>query len=365
MFLIEDPAGRRPVIRGRIDMVSTRVAGRFVIRNATIEARPDTPAGSIYGRSIGTGTALDAARLSVGAEVMLAGRCEVTGGIDMSMGDMSSLSIGGECVLRAPGRTALDLTNAEIRAVLRLDRDASVAGTIRLAGAAIHGTLALHGELSHPEQLSLVDGSAMKVDGDVYLDGLRTTGGRVNFRGATLGSVRADRAQLDNPAGYSVSLNQALVKGSVRLADGFTSTGLVGLGRSTIEGRLQFTGGSFSCPAPTPRNEPGHAIEAVSATVRGGIDLGWQAVTPSVDFTDAATTFLADDPNAWPPALHDRRPDLRPVRETRGRAAAADLGSGRAVRLAAPPGRVRLRPVRAGGPGVPPARVRSPRPSRC
>ena len=300
VFLIEDPAGRRPVIRGRIDMVSTRVAGRFVVRNATIDARPGTPAGSIYGRSIGTGTALDAARLSVGAEVMLAGRCEVTGGIDMSMGDMSGLSIGGECVLRAPGRTALDLTNAEIRAVLRLDRDASVAGTIRLAGAALRGTLALHGELSHPEQLSLVDGSGMKVDGDVYLDGLRATGGRINFRGATLGSVRAHRAQLDNPAGYSVSLNQALVKGSVRLADGFTSTGLVGLGRSTIEGRLQFTGGSFSCPASTRRNEQGHAIEAVSATVRGGIDLGWQTVTPSVDFTDAATTFLADDPNAWP-----------------------------------------------------------------
>jgi hypothetical protein len=300
VFLIEDPAGRRPVIRGRLDMVSTRIAGRFLIRNASLEARPDLPTGSIYARSTVGGIALDAARLSVGAAVMIAGRCEVNGGIDMSMGDMSSLSIGADCVLRAPGRTALDLTNAEIRALLRLDGSASVTGTIRLAGAVIHGTLALHGELTEPEQLSLVDGSAMKVDGDVYLDGLRATGGRVNFRGATLGSVRADRAVLNNPGGYSVSLNQAVVKGSVRLADGFTSTGLVGLGRSTIEGRLQFTGGSFACPAPTQRNEQGHAIEAVSATVRGGIDLGWQAVSPSVDFTDATTTFLADDPAAWP-----------------------------------------------------------------
>ena len=69
------------------------------------------------------------------------------------------------------------------------------------------------------------------------LDGLRTDGGRVNFRGATMGSLGADRAQLHNPGGYSVSLSQARVTGSVRLVDGFTSTGLVVLNRSTIEGR--------------------------------------------------------------------------------------------------------------------------------
>ena len=34
------------------------------------------------------------------------------GRIDMSMGDMSSVSIGENCVLRAPGGTAMDLTNA-------------------------------------------------------------------------------------------------------------------------------------------------------------------------------------------------------------------------------------------------------------
>ncbi len=53
-------------------------------------------------------------------------------------------------------------------------------------------------------------------------------------------------------------------------------------------------------PAPALRNEHGHAIQAISATVRGGVDLGWEAVSPSVDFTDATTTFLADDPATWP-----------------------------------------------------------------
>jgi hypothetical protein len=300
VFLIEDPARRRPVIRGRFDMGSTKIAGRLLIRNATLEAGAGVPGGSIYARSAVSGTALSAPRLSVGTEVMLAGRCEVSGRIDMSMGDLSSVLISGPSALRAPGRVALDLTNAELRANLRLSLDATVEGTIRLSGAVIHGTLALQGTLSGAERRSLVGATALAVDGDVHLAGLRTDGGRLNFRGATLGSLSADAAQLHNPGGYSVSLNQATVKGSVRLVDGFTSTGLVVLSRSTIEGRLQLTGGSFACPAPAPHNEHGHAIEAISATARGGIDLGWKAVSPSVDFTDATTTFLADDPAAWP-----------------------------------------------------------------
>ena len=300
VFLIEDPAGRRPEIRGRFDLSSARISGRFLIRNATLEARTDLPKGSLYAMPSVIGTALSAARLSVGAEVILAGRCEVTGRIDMSMSDMSSVSIGENCVLRAPAHTALDLTNAEIRSLLRLDENAAIEGTLRLAGAVIHGTLALHGQMNQPEHLSLVGGSAMTVDGDVYLNGLRTNGGRVNFRGATLGSLFAGGAQLNNPSGSSIHLSAAMIKGPVRLANGFTSNGIVALNRTTIEGRLQLTGGSFICPAPAPGNEHGHAIAAISARVRGGMDLGWATASPSVDFTDATTTSLADDPATWP-----------------------------------------------------------------
>ena len=53
-------------------------------------------------------------------------------------------------MLKAAGRTVLNLTNSEIRADLRLDPDAVVEGTIRLAGAVIHGTLALRGQLAGP-----------------------------------------------------------------------------------------------------------------------------------------------------------------------------------------------------------------------
>jgi hypothetical protein len=57
----------------------------------------------------------------------------------------------------------------------------------------------------------------------------------------------------------------------------------------------------FECSHPSPTNEDGHAIEAISATVHGSVDLGWKAVTPSVNFTDLTTSSLADDPQTWPP----------------------------------------------------------------
>jgi hypothetical protein len=48
-------------------------------------------------------------------------------------------------------------------------------------------------------------------------------------------------------------------------------------------------------------SENGHAIKAISAIIRGSMDLGWASVSPSVDFTNATTTFLADNAGNWPP----------------------------------------------------------------
>ncbi len=299
VFIIADQSGRRPVILGQIDMARTRISGLLLIRDATLEDAGAAAAGG-YARSAAPGCALRAPRLSVGAEVALEGQCLITGSVDLSMSELSGVTIGGSCVLTAPGRTALNLTNAELGADLRLEAGSTVNGTVRLPGAVIHGALVIRGTISSPERRSCVGATALVVDGDVDLSDIRVTGGRVNFRSARLGSVHADGARLDNPGGYTLSLNQTLVQGSVRLVDGFTSTGLVVLNRCTIDGRLVCTGGSFACPGPADRNEHGHAIEAISATVRGGMDLGWSAVTPSVDFTDATTTFLADDPATWP-----------------------------------------------------------------
>jgi hypothetical protein len=300
VFLIEDPSGLRPSIRGRVTVASARIGARFIMRHVTMAPPAHERRSSVYERPTTIGAALNGRRLSAGAEVTLEGDCSVTGRIDLSMSDMSSMSIGENCVLQTPGATALDLTSATIQAGFLLSDGARVEGTVRLAGAAVHGTFALHGELSHPEQLTLVDGSGITVDGDVNLDGMRATGGGVNLRSASLGSLSARGAQLRNPDGYSLRLSQALIKGPLRLINGFTSTGLIALNRTTVEGRMHLTGGSFECPGPTAANPHGHAIEAISATVHGSIDLGWEHVSPSVDFTDATTTFLADNPATWP-----------------------------------------------------------------
>jgi hypothetical protein len=300
VFLMDDAAGRRPLIRGRLDMASTRIAGQFLIRQAVIEVQAGRPAGSVYETALARDLAISAPRLSVGAELALAGQCEVTGGIDLSMADVSRFSIGASCALRAPGRTALDLTNAEIRAFLRLDKDAAIEGAVRLAGAVSHGTLALHGHLSKPEGGTLISASGMTVEGTVYLDDLRTEGGTLAFSGARLGGLTARRTRLDNADGYTLWFSQAVVNGSVRLIDGFTSTGLVALNQTAIEGRLHVTGGTFVCPRPSAGNVAGHAIEAIAATVHGNVDLGWTSVSPSVDFTGLTTSSLADDPATWP-----------------------------------------------------------------
>ncbi len=267
-----------------------------------MQTRTDASAGSNYASPAVVGKVVNAARLSVGAEVILEGRCEVAGTLDLSRGQMSSLSIGGNCLLRAPGRIALDLTNAELGGDLTIHSGAAVEGSIRLTSAHVRGNLSLQGtQLSAPERTSLVSAHTAIVDGYVELRDLRASGGRLRFGSGTFGNVVAVRAQLENPGGFTLDLHQATVKGSVVLGDGFRSAGLVTLSRSTISGRLEFSGGTFNCPAPFERNPDGHAIAAVSATVRGGIELGGASISPSMDFTNTTTTFLADDPQSWPP----------------------------------------------------------------
>jgi hypothetical protein len=299
VFLI-DASGRRPHIRGRVDMGGARIGGQFLVRNATLEATGGVPVGSAYSRARTRGTAVSAPRLSVGAELTLEGACRVSGGMDLSMSELSSFSIGPECSLDAPGHTALDLTNAELLSTLILGPGATVRGTARIAGARIHGRLIMaKAMLSEPEEEAVAAQGAL-VEGGVDLTGLHAAGGRLRFTSATLGSVYASGAQLTHREGTTLSLHQTTVKGTVALVDGFRSEGLVDLSRSTIEGRLELGNGTFTCPGPGEYNGQGHAIEAISTVIRGGIYMASASISAGVDFTNATTTFLVDDPGNWP-----------------------------------------------------------------
>ncbi|WP_203919041.1 hypothetical protein [Rugosimonospora africana] len=301
-FLIDDADGP-PTIQGRIDLNSARVAGQLLIRDAVLREPPGAPVGGPYAKQRSDGTAVSAPRLTVGADVSVEGACDIEGGIDLSMSQMSSLSVTGTARLNAPRRTALNLTNAQVDSTLRIGDGVQVLGTVDLTATRIRGDLTLRGAV-----LSGADGgrpllaaNGAKVEGSVQLRGLRATGGSVNFFGADIGSfVEAAGAELTNPGNLTLSLHQASVRGSVRLIDGFRSTGHVNLTRAIVDGRLDCRDGEFIESSGSSYDRFGHAISASSAAFRGGMYLAWRAVDGSVDFTSTSTTVLADDPRTWP-----------------------------------------------------------------
>lgn len=293
VFLIDDQTGRRPLVRGRIDLGNTRISGHVLIRNATIDPIDSTGpvTGPAYSSGRSTGTAISAPGLAVGGPLGIEGECRISGGVDLSMGSFSTIQISRESTFTVPGGRALDLTNAELRSGLLIEEGAAFEGTLRLAGAHVRGDLTLKGTLwSHPEDRSVISAQGAVIDGMVNLREAETDGGRVGFRAATVGGVvNARRARLRNPGGEALSLEQALIRGPILLSAGFTADGVVMLNRCAAEGRLDCDGGTFTA-----------GIKAVSASTREGMRLRWAEVPPRVDLTGASTTVLADDPTRWP-----------------------------------------------------------------
>jgi len=299
LFLIGHAAGRRLVMEGRIDMGSVRIAGQLLIRDAKLVGSSAGAADSAYSRSRSGTVAVSAARMSVGAEARMEGRCQLYGGLDMSMSEMSSLTIGKACSLRGIDGPALDLTNAELRAAMTMS-GTGVSGTLRMRGTSIRGDLSMQQVRVRVQAGWAVAAQGINVDGDVLLRQMRVTGGPVEFRGASIrGGVDAKGAKLTNPGGYTLSLHHAVVRGSVGFVD-MESTGSVVLNRAAIDGRLECTGSTLTCPNESEFNKSSHALRAISATVRGGMELGWAKVWPSLDFTNATTTYLGDEPENWP-----------------------------------------------------------------
>ncbi|MEU7875675.1 hypothetical protein [Dactylosporangium sp. NPDC049140] len=307
IFIVPNARTRRPPrIAGRITLSNATIAGRLSIRDAHLRAADDDYA--VVGR-----------RLSIGGPLKLAGECRVAGGIDLSYARFTTVTVEPAAELAAPGRDALNLTSAEGRSHLVLEPGVTVDGAISVAGAHLRGDLVLRGvTLRSPRSDgALVSGAGATIDGGVQLQGLRATGGFLGFRGARIGgSINAGGAVLVNPGERTLGLRQATVKGSVRLMDGFRSNGFVALNRSVIEGRLNLRGGSFQCPGPSDDNPAGHAIQTISTTVRSGVYLLWDHISPSVDFRGLATSVLDDDPDRWPERIivsgmtYDRFGDL-------------------------------------------------------
>ncbi|HEV7827082.1 MAG TPA: hypothetical protein VGP02_19500 [Mycobacteriales bacterium] len=309
VFVLSGPGPwMRPRIRGRVDMGRTTVHGRLVIRNADLEAA--AIGSGIHDYTIeepGTRRFLFAPRLTVHGECVIDGETVIRGGLFLHGAELvGGLRLDGGTIWN-PGDIALDLSHVSLGAGLDL-RDALIEGTVELENARVDGSVDLTGaQLTLPHRHTCLDAVGVRVEGDLLLCGATARGGRLDFRGASLlGAVDAKGATLSNPGNFTLNLNHAHVGGNVRLHDGFTSVGLVALNRSVIEGRLRCDGATLAWTAPPPDapplvNDRGSAFEAISAVVRSGIDLGWRIRDGAVDFTDARTGYLADDPAVdWP-----------------------------------------------------------------
>jgi hypothetical protein len=273
LFLISDRTGRRPIIQGRIDMGSTRISGQLLVRNAIIEKSSTTPVDSGYSKSRIRGSAVSAPRLSVGAETTMEGTCKVVGGLDLSMSEMSSLSIHNGCSFHADGNTALDLTHAQLRSSLTFDSGVAVRGTVRLTGAHLRGDLSLQGvKLKAPEPAASIADSAdigqrqrrtdahpdghhqtgyaliadgIKVGGGVLLDEGFTAEGAVQFRGADIaGSLICSDAHFDgcDHNGYALVADEIRIGGNVLLNEGLVSAGAIHLPGADIGRALACNG---------------------------------------------------------------------------------------------------------------------------
>jgi hypothetical protein len=306
--LVADNHGARCVIHGLIDLSSARIAGQLLIRKTDLSGSAGTPSDSGYSRNRASGTAISAQRLKVGAEVTIDGNSTVHGGMDLSMSSIGRLLIDFGCALHAPGKTALDLTNTEILSSFVIGGEVPIQGTLRLTGALIRGNLNIRGIRlsavdSNRYSPALIDAPGVRIEGDAELQGIQAEGGSLDFRGAFIsGVINISQARVDNPDGHSVSLMRATVKGSV-IAYGIMSTGMFNLTQASTEGRFLCSRAAFECPRPTAEdgvNGRGLAIEAISANFASGMDMGWDSVSPSADFSNTVTSFLADDPARWP-----------------------------------------------------------------
>jgi hypothetical protein len=303
MFLLDSQdTGRRCRIRGRIEMNHATIRGALVIRNADLTAPPAGAGMRIYNIAAGAErTFLLAPRLTVHGVFRIEGDTIVHGGILLPGAQLGG-GFAMDGTLLNPHDTALDLSQARLDGGLNGD-GVSVEGTIRLDGARVDGPIRLeHAALAKPHDHRCLSAVSLNATGDVQLRGLAALGGSLAFRGASItGVFNAEDAYVTNPEGPTVSLHMAQVSGNVRLCGTFRSIGRVVLDRTVIGGRLRADGATLTFSGT---GEPGHwqaAVDATSAVIRGGMNLGWRVTSGAVNLTGATTSYLADRPDRdWP-----------------------------------------------------------------
>ncbi|GAA1595133.1 hypothetical protein [Actinoplanes couchii] len=298
VYLLQSPGtGRRCRVRGRIEMGHATIRGELFVRDADLTAPPAGDGVHFYNvASTVDRILLMAPRLTVHGTLRIEGDTVARGGILLPGARLD----GGVKLAGAvwnPHDTALDLTQATLGGGIDAS-EVSFEGTVRLDNASVGGPVFLRDTtLLRPAGRRCLSAVNLTTTGDVHLRGLAAIGGRLDFRGASItGVFDAEDAYLTNPGDKTISLHMAHVTGNVRMCGRFRSVGQVGLHRAVIGGRLRADGATL-----TSHDGNAAVFEAISAEIRGGVDLGWHVTAGTVDFTGTTTSYLADRPDRdWP-----------------------------------------------------------------
>lgn len=310
MYILNSPiTGHRCRVRGRVDMAHSTVKGLVFIRDADLTLPPAGSSRHFYSTASRTERILLLApRLNVHGSLRIEGDTVVRGGVLLR-----GATLGGgvklDGVIWNPADIALDLAQATLGGGLE-GSELSVEGSVLLDSARIDGAVALdRATLTKPLESRCLSAVNLTVTGDVHLRGLTVLHGKVNFRGASIAGVfNAEDVYVTNVGDATLSLHMAQVTGNVRMCGRFRSVGTIILNRAIIGGRLRADGatltGSAISASPDSNGRPGRgpvAIDATSAVIRGGMDLGWRVTSGSVDLTGVSTSYLADRPDQdWP-----------------------------------------------------------------
>lgn len=301
------PSGIRATIQGRLELGRATIHGQLLIRGADLHPSPPDPdphtslSENSYGRP-----AVLASHLVVHGRCAVQGATEIDGAVALRGADLrSGLEFNG-VTIRNAGGVALDLSNAVLNAGLHLS-DATMLGTINLLNARVAGVVDLSGsKLSEPLDQRSLRGAGLLAERDINIRSL-VAHGSVDFRGAVvLGMLDAEDAEIVSPGTETLGLHQAHVRGNVRVCGGFRSIGVLVLAWTRIDGRLRCDGATLTwedrhLSVADWHNPGGMAVDATSATINGGINLGWRITAGGIDLSHVTTTYLADRPESdWP-----------------------------------------------------------------
>ncbi len=302
LFVMDDQTGNPSIITGGIVASGAIFNGQCLLYKAQVRAPAQANNPRYWYRGARSGVAIDATRARFDGDLRMYGGTEITGKVDLATATVESQLDLDDTTVREPESGwlaetyAINLSNATLGSDFRFHGHS---GSVRLENAKVAGSLHFEDVVIEANQPEAIEARNVRVEGDVWLDNARITGGDTDFRlSHVAGDWRAPGAHLNSTGAEedtALTLTSTEVDGSVFLHDGFSSFGLLRLNRCRIGGRLTFDRATIrQAPhAPTPL-----VVACRSTSVASGLFLDWD-VDGKIDFQGTSTDLLVDDPSRW------------------------------------------------------------------